>query len=131
VGDLRHVRREGAGAGHADRDEGARDLPFGLSGTVERVRRRAVRDEGPGRGPPGVPEAGSINPEDPRAHLNLGWSHAARWQLEESFEALSRGIALDQYSIYSEQFIEKLKAVIEQRQTLEQTKQHYRTQLAY
>jgi hypothetical protein len=42
--------------------------------------------------------------------------------MTHAYISLSRG---------SEQFIEKLKAVIEQRQTLEQTKEYYRTQRAY
>ncbi len=71
--------------------------------------------------------AARINPEDPRVHLSLGWSHAALWRVEEAIRSLARGIELDEFNLYGEHLLEKLKSVMEQRDALTEMKQHYRT----
>jgi len=72
-----------------------------------------------------------INPEEARTYLSLGWSHSALWQVEEAIDALCTGIKLDAYNHYSERFLEKLKSVMEQREAVESSKQHYRMTRAY
>ncbi|MDP7112594.1 MAG: tetratricopeptide repeat protein [Myxococcota bacterium] len=72
-----------------------------------------------------------INPEDPRVHLSLGWSHSALWRVEEAIRSLARGIELDESNLYGEHLVEKLKSVIEQRDAITEMKQHYRTQRIY
>ena len=75
--------------------------------------------------------AHEINPEEPRTYLSLGWSHAALWEVEEAIECLCKGIKLDTYNAYSERFLTKLKSVMEQRELVENNKQHYRSMRAY
>lgn len=75
--------------------------------------------------------AAKINPEDPRVHLSLGWSHSALWRVEAAIRSLARGIELDEFNLFGEHLVEKLKSVIEQRDALTEMKQQYRTQRYY
>ncbi len=70
--------------------------------------------------------AHEINPEEPRSLLSLGWSHSARWEVDEAIDALCKGIKLDVANHYAERFLDKLKSVMEQREVVESNRQHYR-----
>lgn len=72
-----------------------------------------------------------IDPEEPRTRLSLGWSHSALWQVDEAVDSLCEGIKLDVYNAYGDRFMEKLKSVMEQRELVENNKQHYRSSRTY
>ena len=75
--------------------------------------------------------ARDINPEEPRTYLSLGWSHSARWEVNEAIECLCKGIQLDAFNSYAQQFFDKLKSVMEQRELVENNKHNYRAQRTY
>ncbi len=66
-----------------------------------------------------------VDPDHPRAYMNLSWTLADQGNFDGALEALGKGLALDIWGMFTGPLLEKQKQVLQARAAVQQRKQSW------